>query len=98
MKYKLNYPGPVIVSLDVIAPNSKSVITYKGDQELVDIVKPVLESSYGAFGHKIGSSTTAVDLDAAMMKPDMQQFRPEIIEGQELVNVWDPGIPDGSVT
>lgn len=95
---KVDQVVPMSVSLDADRPNQSTPIIYEGTDYAVGEVKPVLRSCYGAFGHSIGDSTSPIDLDFAMKSPKMKQFQPVLIEGAELVKVYDPGIPDGAVT
>lgn len=89
---------PILISVDSDNPNKSAEIQYQGNQDGIDEIKPILESSYGAFGHLIGTVTTPIDLSAAMNSPEIQQFKPELIEGDDLVKDYDPQIPEGSLT
>lgn len=104
LKYKVfdRIGGEYIVSLDSDDPNATSVIEIsvsdRGDERFIPIIRDWLDNTYGAFGHFLGNPTTPIDLDAAMHGNDAKVFRPEITEGQELVRVYDSGIPKGAVT
>lgn len=89
---------PVSVSLDADRPNQRAEIIYEGSDYAVGEVKPALRSCNGAFGHAIVDSTSPIDLDFAMRSDKMQKFQPTLTEGAELVEVYDPEIPDGAVT
>ena len=94
--------GEYIVSVDSNNPNASEKISItvgdEGDDRFVPIIREWLEHEYGAFGHIIGTHTTPIDLDAAMHSRDSKKFRPEIVEGQELVKSYDPGIPKAAIT
>lgn len=98
IKYQLPILG-VIVSLDSDSPNESALIEYEGiSPENVAIARSYLSREYGAFGHLIKDACTPLDLDAAMRKPAMQRYLPEIVEGEELVQRCRPNIPPGAVT
>lgn len=63
----------------------------------VSILNRNLEGASGAFGHILDDFTTPIDLHYAVFSR-LQQFSPQAIEGAELVEVYDPGIPEGAVT
>lgn len=88
----------VIVFLESDDPNASAAIQCEGDAERVEVARYYLSAQYGAFGHLIGSATTPIDLDAAILSPKMQEYRPELVEGAELVEKYDPGIPEGAIT
>ena len=64
----------------------------------VQIASETLARECGMFGHIIGSSTTPIDLSVAMTSARMQAFRPEIQEGQELIDNYKSSIPKGAMT
>lgn len=98
LKYYLRRAG-VTVSIVSNSPNESAVIEYSGDYDvLLDAVKAQLPWQYGAFGHLIGSSCTPIDLDAAMRALAMQEFEPEVIEGANLVQIYNPYTPPGALT
>ncbi len=87
------------IELDADTGNSFASIEITGDADLKAIVEDILATSYGAFGHSIGSNATSpIDLDAALKSPNFDTFAVELIEGFELVSSYDPGIPEGAVT
>lgn len=99
IRYRLGLPeGQVIVSIAANNGNHSGLIQYEGEAEAIEVLKEELPLLCGAFGHLIGDTTTPIDLDAVMHKPDMQRFTPELLEGAELVERYDPGIPEGAIT
>ena len=64
----------------------------------IEIARNTLARECGMFGHIIGSSTTPIDLSVAMTSARMQAFRPEIQEGQELIDNYKSSIPKGAMT
>lgn len=100
IRYKLNdnFDGTeAIVSLDARDPNEYAEIEYSGDKELTDTVRSWLSSAAGAFGHLIGERTTAIDLDAALKGTEAERFNPQLIEGEQLVAIYDPQTPNTAV-
>jgi len=88
----------VEVSLDSAEPNKYAPIQFAGDESAVRRVRDRLLTQYGAFGHALEETTTPIDLDAAMKSEGMAEFSPQIVEGAEMVQVYDPGIPEVAVT
>lgn len=95
LKYQLR---GAIVSLDSSSPNQSAEIQYQGLPATVAEIKRTLSSSYGAFGHLIGNSATPIDLDAAMKSERMKPYNPKLMEGEDLVQKYDPEIPPGAIT
>lgn len=89
MKYKLSatdlfrQPVTVVVSLDTPDgdPDAAAAIAYEGGDYEVDLVKAQLYRCGGYYGHSISDITTALDLAAAMLKPPMAEFSPQLVEG-----------------
>jgi len=96
IKYKLR--GDITVSLNSNDPNKSAKIQIEGDEEVVAMVRDRLLSSYGAFGHLIRETTTPIDLNAALKSGNFRLFQPQIIEGAELVKVYDPKVPPDALT
>ncbi|MBD2025236.1 hypothetical protein [Leptolyngbya sp. FACHB-711] len=96
LKFRLKYGAEVWVNS--IDPNESAMIEFSGNQDWVEIIRDQLKRQYGAFGHLIGTSTTPIDLAAALRSPGMARFQPELIEGAELVERYDPKIPKDAVT
>lgn len=93
VKYRLMYMGvsSVEVSIDSDDPNAPAKLQYSGDDAPTYFVRTWLESQAGIFGHLIGLSTTAIDLKSALSSPQAkEQFQPQLIEGQEVLNKWKP--------
>lgn len=96
IKYKLR--GGITIWLDADDGNESAMIQFEGDEGTIEIVRDRLLRSYGAFGHLMSESTTPIDLDAALRGENFRLFKPQCIEGAELVERYDPGIPPGAVT
>jgi hypothetical protein len=86
------------VSLEVEESQKFALIIYEGDSLGCDYIRSVLRNQTGAFGHLISNSTNPIDLCVAMMSADMQRFKPELVEGSELVENYNSGIPDGAMS
>ncbi|MBI4739001.1 hypothetical protein HY772_05585 [Candidatus Woesearchaeota archaeon] len=64
---------------------------------LVERLRADLAKGYGAFGHLFKlEATTAIDLDYALKA--LPEYGIEIVEGEALLNEYDPEISDNSVT
>ena len=98
IKYKVGVDdNEVEVSIDVDGGNKFGAVNFTGNADSVALVRSLLSSAYGAFGHGINlESCSPIDLAAAL--GSMATFKPEILEGEDLVKDWNPGIPDGAVT
>lgn len=96
IKYKLR--GGITIWLDSNDSNESAKIQVEGQEEAIEMIRDLLSKSYGAFGHTITESTTPIDLDAALKGEKFRLFRPQCIEGAELVKRYDPGIPPGAMT
>ncbi len=88
----------IFISLPVTDGNSSALMEFEGGDMAVAKAKFELLNQYGAFGHKMGKVTTGYDLDAALNSPGMARFSARILEGEEIVRNYDPGIPDGAMT
>ncbi len=68
----------------------------KGDIQFVEglitaEIRGYLAEAYGAFGHSLGTYAMPIDLNAAMVKDKrIKRFRPELVEGAELINYTPP--------
>jgi hypothetical protein len=102
IKYQLTDPDTdkqVFISIDSDDPDVSGAIKYSGDAELIKLLELMISSSYGAFGHSIGDSTTPIDLDAALtIGNKFDKYNPEILEGEDLVKSYESNIPDGAMT
>jgi len=94
-KYKI-IPIDVIVTLKAEGPNSSGKITYEGERLNRQIVVLRLSDTTGAFGHIFYPlSSTPIDLDFALR----QTFGNENIEELgEIIESYDPDIPEGAMT
>lgn len=86
--------------LDVNTPNQSAPLQIEGgSQEKKDLVIDMIRRSYGAFGHTMTpNSMTAIDLDYVANNYLAYEFTTAIVEGAELVETYDPGIPEGAIT
>jgi hypothetical protein len=99
LKYKLVVGGKeLFVALDVERSHQSALIIYEGDSVSCGYVRSILKNQMGVFGHLISDSTTSIDLDSAMRSTDMQRFKSELIEGDELLQIDDSEVPDGSMS
>lgn len=98
IRYKLgNDDSEVEVSISVDDGNKFGAVKFSGNADLVELVRSLLSNAYGAFGHGINlESCSPIDLAAALTS--LGRFKPELLEGADLVATWNPGIPDGAVT
>lgn len=86
------------VSLDVNDPNDYAEQKWEARNAMaIDILKRNLDRASGAFGHLLSDITTPIDLYYALFT-NLERFSPVVVEGAELVEVYDPGIPEGAVT
>lgn len=86
--------GVAYVSLETTSPNEGGSLIFEGDDKAVEDLRKFLKNAYGAFGHTIGETTSAIDLHYAML--NQAQFDARLIEGE--IKEYDPEIPDGAVT
>lgn len=90
--YRLMYlkAFPVQVFMDVNTPDETAPLQYTGNNG-VQWVKDWLPRQYGIFGHIIGESTTAIDLNAALSTPQAKKaFAPQLIQGSKVLAQWKP--------
>jgi hypothetical protein len=85
------------VSLNAEEPQRLVPIIYEGEPLGCNYIRSILINQVGLFGHLISLSTTPIDLSASMMSSDMQRFKPELVEGSELLENYNPEIPDGAI-
>lgn len=94
LKLKVEYYlRPIIVSVDADRPNQTAAIAAEG-------IAPEgflnwLSERRGAFGHSIEDATTPIDLHYAIATSG---FPFEVLEGEKLVEKYDPDIPEGAMT
>ena len=92
------YNGLVSVALGVDDGNESAPQEWEGDQNLIGWFKSKLETAYGAFGHLFGTEfATPIDLHYAVFS-NLAVYDPVVVEGAELVETYDPGIPEGAIT
>ena len=86
----------VIVTLPVSKPNQVEALRYEGEPEVVERIRFSLETSFGLRGHGLGKKTQGGDLDYAMKSETMLAFKPELLEGGELIDEYQlPNVPEG---
>lgn len=104
LKYQLDFLPEVPsieLSLDVSNPNQYAPLKIEGgDDRSRSVLDFIFSSSAGgAFGHTFNPrSTTAIDLNYVLNAEAQDLFDVELVEGEDLVKSYDPGIPEGSVT
>ena len=86
------------IALDVSDGNQYASTEIDGEKDLIEDLKSYFARSTGAFGHLIDlESASAIDLDYALQS-DVCPFDVEITEGEEIVEIYDSGIPEGALT
>ncbi len=103
MRYELTHPifrdRTCQVSLASDDPNKGALLQFSGNGYAIERVRDILANSYGAFGHQIGDATTPIDLHYAMNNTkNLVEYQPQLLEGEDLVRSYDPGIPPGAVS
>src|SRR4051794_27665941 len=79
-------PGQVEVLLPANDLNEVALFEAVGDPRLVERVRGLLLSCYGYGGHGIEEHTTPLDLGIAMKSQNLWLFRPELVEGAEVLS------------
>lgn len=83
------------LSMYVADGNEKAVAVVDGDLDW-ELRQYLNNEAFGAFGHTINTrSTTAIDIHYALSQ---SQYEFEVLEGAELVEKYDPGIPPDAKT
>lgn len=59
-------------------------------EELVTHAIELLQSSYGIYGHRITGKLSAIDLASAMASSEMQEHRPILQEGADIIASYKP--------
>jgi hypothetical protein len=96
--FKIQFNDETTVSLFVTDGNESNEQVWEGDEFAVQNYRFLLQNAYGAFGHSFDTEfTTPIDLHYAVMS-NLADFNPQVVEGAELVESYDPGIPEGAVT
>jgi hypothetical protein len=94
--FKIQFGNGTAVSLYVANGNESAKQNWEGDS--VKSFRFMLQNAYGAFGHTLGTEfATPIDLHYAVFS-NLADFDPQVVEGAELVETYDPGIPEGAVT
>lgn len=84
------------IFLDVDDPNKYGKLIYDDYLVFGWEFNNFISESYGAFGHILNpKSITPIDLHAALVKGN---YKFEILEGEDMIKVYDPKIPDGAMT
>lgn len=96
--FKIQLNDETTVSLAVTDGNESDEQNWEGDEFAVKGYRFLLQNAYGAFGHSFDPEfATPIDLHYAVFT-NLADFNPQVVEGAELVETYDPGIPDGAVT
>ena len=96
--FKILFDNETSVTLSVANGNESAPQEWNGDEDIVKAYRFLLRDAYGAFGHKLGTEfATPIDLHYAIFT-NLADFDPQVVEGAELVETYDPGIPEGAVT
>lgn len=96
--FKIQFKSGASVSLYVSNGNEPGQQNWEGDEFIVKSYRFLLRDAYGAFGHSFDPEfATPIDLHYAVFT-NLADFNPQVVEGAELVETYDPGIPDGAVT
>ena len=95
---RYQFPFGVDVFLESEDADDPAVIQYGGDSANIHLVSDVLPILYGAFGHSIGTETTPIDLSAAIASPQLARFKPQLIEGAQLIKGYRLNIPSDAKT
>jgi len=100
MKYLLTHDfGEVTIILEARTGNSRGPLQITGDEIPILELRYDFRDKHGAFGHRFDpESTTPIDLSHVLKTQLSPRFKVEILEGAELVKVYDPGIPEGVQT
>lgn len=92
IRYQLKYG--IILSLNVSDPYESSSYIFQAPTPELKLFETRmgsdLERSHGLYGKTIGRTTTAVDLAAAMKGITMAYWEPTLIEGDEILNSYEP--------
>lgn len=101
IRYKLtNEIGDEIeISLDSDDQNVAATPEFEGEEYAIAEVQAWLRQQSGAYGHVITEEITPTDLAFALSTLDaVERYQPEILEGEDLVNEFDPNISEDSFT
>lgn len=86
------------ISVDSSNPFEPSAVLIDGSAEARRILEHRLGFAFGAFGHSFNvDSASPVDTHHAVFT-SLADFDPVVVEGADLVEDYDPGIPEGAVT
>jgi hypothetical protein len=77
-------PRTVDVLLEASAVEDSGRVSFDGDPDLVNVIKPNLRIA-GMGGYPIEEVATPRNLAYAMTQPTMRVFRAELIEGHEIL-------------
>ena len=100
IRYKLTFLTtlPVVVSLDANHPDQSARLKYEGQEDAVGMIQSAVSGGSGISGHVIGEQTTPADLAAAMESGSLRQYKPELLEGREIIDRFErKAPPPGSV-
>lgn len=86
------------VSLDTTNPNERAQLTYQGSKEAISSFRPWLSRRTGAFGHLLKEATTPIDLHYVMNSSTAVKYSPVLVNGNDIVQKYDPQIQANEVT
>lgn len=92
IKYSIRLEDEIVdVVLTTQNPNERSLLVFLGTDKAVRQCQEWLSEQTGAFGHLIGETTSAIDLDAALK--NQNDYRWRLSEGSENIKQYDSGLP-----
>jgi len=107
MKYRITHAfGEAILTLEAESGNDRNPVQLRpastpasaGDEITVQEIELQFFRKHGPFGHIFTPEMTSpYDLDH-VLKQLPPKFTVEILEGAELVQSYDPDIPEGAIT
>ena len=98
---KFDFPlHKVSLSMDTNNAEFSTQHIFKGDSKAIKAIKDRLYNSYNMFGHIIGTSSPAIDVNYALFySKDKDFFKAVINTGKEIIDDWEyPILPKGTRT
>lgn len=91
IEYLIKFEGEIVeVALITQKPNERNSLVFSGTDQAVSRCQEWLSEQTGAFGHLIGSTTSATDLDAALK--NQNDYKWKLNEGHDIVTQYDSGL------
>ena len=84
---------PVVVRLDVEGPDDYGPIQFEGQPDAVSSIRQVVFGAPAIAAYSLGAETTPADLDFAMGSPALRKYRPELLEGQAILDRYVRQVP-----